>query len=497
MKGKITLFFILALIVLFVSGCVQPPTKEQVEKKFYEFRVEYEKKKSQGYDVTEAEILARKAKQAFDRGDYEAADRFLNEAFEALKKAEPKETLTPTPEATTPSTPPTTPATPEEAKEKLSAVKVAVVYESITDYRSIEAMTDGAYKRTIDDVINILKETRADFVFRAFWRWQPVPESPAEATQNQILRGYTYEDLRQAIASIKEEMPDVIICGAIPAQKIECVERDPITGETLDEDETWAMALDPEKWGLGISKDEFQKEFGESQGWNYKYTHYPDITNPNFQKLILSWAKKQIDCGVDAIWIDLLFTQAERLRGLTKDPNHPAVKESYDAACKIIDEIHEYGLSKGKYVYVGTWAFPTVDFPYPPPNLDFVTMTPSSGEILNKKLDENEWSKNIEKVREKLGDIPIIAFIDWADDRAPMARFSQELSKEEQKEMIEYLDQFFQSKGIIFAYPVHGGWMGDNAKILSYGKSRVYDSLAPEFETYETIKELARSNSPD
>lgn len=35
--------------------------------------------------------------------------------------------------------------------------------------------------------------------------------------------------------------------------------------------------------------------------------------------------------------------------------------------------------------------------------------------------------------------------------------------------------------------------MGSNAGILSYGKFKVYDSLAPEFETYETIKELAQS----
>ena len=34
--------------------------------------------------------------------------------------------------------------------------------------------------------------------------------------------------------------------------------------------------------------------------------------------------------------------------------------------------------------------------------------------------------------------------------------------------------------------------MGHDAEILSFGVSRVYDSLAPEFGTYETIVELAR-----
>ena len=37
--------------------------------------------------------------------------------------------------------------------------------------------------------------------------------------------------------------------------------------------------------------------------------------------------------------------------------------------------------------------------------------------------------------------------------------------------------------------------MGPDAKILSYGKSRCYDSLAPEFQTYETMVELAKNKS--
>ena len=72
-----------------------------------------------------------------------------------------------------------------------------------------------------------------------------------------------------------------------------------------------------------------------------------------------------------------------------------------------------------------------------------------------------------------------------------MAKFSQSLSKEEQKEMLKTLNAFCAAKGLILAYPVHGGGMGDHAKTLSFGKSKRYDSLAPEFDTYETIKALA------
>jgi len=71
------------------------------------------------------------------------------------------------------------------------------------------------------------------------------------------------------------------------------------------------------------------------------------------------------------------------------------------------------------------------------------------------------------------------------------------LSKEEQREFLKIADEFFSRKGIIFVYPVHGGFMGQDAKILSFGKLKTYDSLAPEFETYETIKELAQSKKTE
>lgn len=82
----------------------------------------------------------------------------------------------------------------------------------------------------------------------------------------------------------------------------------------------------------------------------------------------------------------MLFKQARIIKRWTGNPYHPAVKESYEAASQIVDEIHRYGESKGKYIYVGTWLT-VVDFPYSPPAIDFVTATPSSEEVLNKKLD--------------------------------------------------------------------------------------------------------------
>ncbi|MDD5688466.1 MAG: hypothetical protein PHE88_11625 [Elusimicrobia bacterium] len=174
--------------------------------------------------------------------------------------------------------------------------------------------------------------------------------------------------------------------------------------------------------------------------------------------------------------------------------NHPAVKESYDAAGKIVDAIHEYGKSKGKRVYVGTWAEPVINYEWQAPNLDFVTITPTPEEIYNNKFDEERWNKINLKVENKFGKIPRFVFIDfgWANN-SPMDVFSQRLNKKQQKEWLEKADAFLQSKGMIFMYPVRGGDFTPGAKILSFGKNAKYDSLAPEFQTYETIKELANN----
>jgi len=42
-----------------------------------------------------------------------------------------------------------------------------------------------------------------------------------------------------------------------------------------------------------------------------------------------------------------------------------------------------------------------------------------------------------------------------------------------------------------------GGLGGKGVKKLSYGKYDWYDSLATEFETHETIKELAQNKSKE
>lgn len=378
-------------------------------------------------------------------------------------------------------------------KELISQVNVATLYERVTDGKIIN--------RDFDDLALILDETKTDLIFRGFWKWAPCANTCSDLPPELIEfykqhgidcdeQGYTYSHLKDSISKIKKEDPDIIFCGAIPAQKISLIDINPITGKVYYKSEVEDMALDPTKWDItSVSKEQLQKYFQDTITGRTGY--FPDITNPEFQTLMLAWSKKQIDCGADAIWIDMLFSQARTLEKITGDSNHLAVKESYEAASRMVDEIHKYGHSRhGKCIYVGTWGNVVV-LPYPAPDLDFITASPSSQEILSKTLDDAKWTEIKEKVQEKLGNTPLFAFIDWCDDGAPMSVFSQKLSKDEQREFLVYADDFFRGKGINFIYPVHGGFMGGSAEKLSFGEHTFYDALAPEFETYDTIVELA------
>ncbi len=297
--------------------------------------------------------------------------------------------------------------------------------------------------------------------------------------------------------------------GAIAAQRINRIEYAPMSGKVINADDVWNMSLDPAKWnvamnGKSVTREEFQAWFAGFHQWtkeggsydkNKVEAYYPDITNPDFQELFLSFAKKQIDYGVDAIWIDGLHGQSALFYFITKDANHIAVKAADVAAAKIVDEIHKYGLSKGKYVYVGSWIglFPVDGLPDPAPKLDFLTISPTEKEIETKKLDKNRWDKEIANAKKTYGNAPIFAFIDWSFDTSPLVSFSQKFTTNEQKELLKSFDGSFGKMGVNFVYPIHGGYMGNGeiTKKLSFGNSRIYDSLAPEFGVYETIKELA------
>lgn len=332
------------------------------------------------------------------------------------------------------------PVIPETVKEKaereISQVKVVSQYTRVNDGEVIG--------RNVSDVIRILKETKTEFIFLGFWWTGPLPESPETAPSRLAVKGYTYTQVKDAIAQIKKEMPDVIFCSGFPV-------------------------------------------YGK-----------PDLTNPDDYNYVLREVKREIDMGSDAIWLDMLFHQTNHLIEETGDPHDPQVREAYKAASRLVDDIHQYGYSKyGKYIYVGTWGA-YYQLPYPAeemPNMDFVTVKPTIEEINTGKFNP-DWNKRASEMRGKLGDIPIFVLLDYSSStRTPLGVFSQIKTTEQQRELLKKLDRFFQGLGMNWVYLIHGGDMGEEAEILSYGKYRIYDSLAPEFETYETIKELAQNKT--
>ena len=414
---------------------------------------------------------------------------------------------------------PTSDVIKEEAKGNLSQVKVVSQYRRVTD--------GVAFNRTVDDVIGIFNETKTDFIFQGWMTQWPCPDKCSDLpTEEERLKcemaGYSYECLRNATFKIKEKLPDVIFCGGTLAEFLYVND---VSGENEEErvNKAWGMALDPEKWGVDFSKRDMQcywaKRWGiieksedcpdeEELKWIMSSRHYfPDLTNPDFQDIFLNRIYKQIDAGVDAIWIDMLYAQSSLLKALTGDENHVAVQDSYNAASQIVDDIHEYGLNRGKYIYVISWVILEKDgsivILHPNPNIDIAMTSVSSDEILNKnngkmgKFDEEIWNEVIEIINENLG-MPIFARIDYGGiGRSPLRVFSQELTPEQQRDFLKIADIFFSSRGINFIYPIHGGDMGPAKEVnrLSYGKFNWYDSLAPEFQTYETIKELAENKS--
>lgn len=386
----------------------------------------------------------------------------------------------------------------------LSQVKVASVYERVTE--------DIRFNRNLNTVINIFKETNTDLIFRGFFRWQPVPETSTSImpgySQDYVTQyakaGYTYEQLKNAIDQIKASNPNTLFVGAIAAQRLNKIEFNDVTHESFTQPQTWAMALEPSEINPNYTKEEFQclmakrsnligDQISCPSGYNPESVpaYYPDITNEQYQKLLVSWAEKQIDLGADAIWIDMLFSQTNLILGETGNPNHPAAKTSYDASSKIVDEIHAYGSTKyNKHIYVGTWSY-FVDFPYPPPDVDFVTIAIPAQEI-KSGLNDGDWNAKKENITRKKGNIPILVFIDWSGSAtAPMGVFSQTLTPAQQSEFLVKADDFFTKKGLIFVYPVHGGTFPPSSARLSFGEYNIYDSIAPEFNTYGTIKDLA------
>ncbi len=395
------------------------------------------------------------------------------------------------------------------AENPMAKVKVGILYENVTD--------GPALKRSYEDTQAIVRDTHADFVFRGFWKLAPVAESPdrVPSSVSNLAReegrdagksGKDYQSLKTWIERLKWQNPRLIFCGALSAAHLPRVEIDALTGKVFMGDETWGLALDPQKWAIVFNgkippKEKFQAGLSKNDADDYDRrnatAYFPDLTNPDFQFLFESWAKKQIDMGADALWIDGLFFQTKLFLDKTKDIRHPAVVETYKAVAKIVGDLRKYARDKGKSVIIGAPGQDDAEMAKlsPPLDLDFVTVSPSRADVEARQLDVQKWLYKLATINKVHNNVSIFAYIDWESSESSLAVFSQKLGADDRKNMLRSFDKTFAQMGVNFIYPVRGGFMGERPKKRSFGNSSTFDSLAPQFDTFETIKILAEEKA--
>lgn len=91
MRYKQLIVFLLVgslIIGMFLAGVwIKNSPQKRLEQKYLEFKELYMEKLYQSYNLSDAEDIALKAKEAYEKGDYESANEFLDQAFTALKSA--------------------------------------------------------------------------------------------------------------------------------------------------------------------------------------------------------------------------------------------------------------------------------------------------------------------------------------------------------------------------------------------------------------------------
>lgn len=364
-------------------------------------------------------------------------------------------------------------------------------------YQNLHSPPEG-----LEGAIKIINELRPDLIWysKQIIGVPPVPNSSvayyivkkaglddakAKLFANWVARrGYTLEDIKEEVLST-----EAIYCPCILIQNFRVdFNYDPLTFKPIPKDVLKSVALDYSKWGLPYGLRETQEFFRERLGI-LGGAVFPDITNEFYQEYIVRKVLALKRVGVKCVWLDALFAQANIAYAITHDYNYPAVRDAYLAAYELVKKIKELGM------IVGTWSN-CVRYPYKEkPPVDFVTRTLSRGEVANVKVDYRLWEEVVNLIRSKTNATILMVFDFGPSDNTPLAIFSQRLTPKQEAELLKQMREVSKKLGIVPVYPVHGGYLGKNAKKLAYGKYNFYDALAPQFNTYDVIKELMRHDN--
>jgi len=309
---------------------------------------------------------------------------------------------------------------------------------------------------------------------------------------------YTLEDVKKQVEAVEGRIYCPCILGYPNFNRI--LNFDPITFEQFSKDEIESMLLNFGKWdiknpktGKPFTTEETQEYFREKD--MPERGAIPDFSNPKVIEYYVRKVKALKMVGVQAVWYDMFFQLPMNLAkqfGL----DHPMIKNLYDGCCDIIEGAKSLGLT------VGTWSL-CLNFPYRRvPDVDFVNASPTVSEVRSISVNYPRWNKIVETIKEKSPNAWLLIMFDFANkDDLPLPVFSQELTPRQQCEFLMKLHDLsvkINEQGIrsCVAYPIHGPGLGANPKKLAWDKYNVYDALAPEFNTFDTIYSLLAKPTP-
>ena len=389
--------------------------------------------------------------------------------------------------------------------EKMT-IENPVHYQRLNDAVNLE----GDAQRSVEEVAQILKELNADFVMQGVFRYSPCADTcsrwDTKREQEKCKKWqYAYDLMAEAVDIVKSEV-GVKVGGGTPIEFFWAEQWDSEIefNKWLTRDEVWKYALDPSSFGLSISKKDFQK-------WFWKRFSGEDVADPkkemdfylfdptlsDVQNLLADILEAQINCGIDAFWWDMLLLPVTALLEYGISVEHTAIQEVFKG-CKSIASF-----TKKKVTHIG-WSYYKLEedygvfTKYGKLPLDACVDLISSREVTFMSMSNARWNKIQQHVREIYGDITHFARLDYGSGRTGLYVFAEELTVEEANEFLTIAENFFQQRGVLFILPVHGGNPCDSSQIsqglcpkLAYGQYNWYDSLAPEFDTYDTIKSIA------
>ncbi|RLE92916.1 MAG: hypothetical protein DRN04_08780 [Thermoprotei archaeon] len=156
-----------------------------------------------------------------------------------------------------------------------------------------------------------------------------------------------------------------------------------------------------------------------------------DITNKFYQEFLLKKIAALKKAGVKYVCLDALFTQANIAYRITRDYNHPAVKEAYMAAVSLVKKIKAMG------IMVGTWSDRAVYSYKEVLPVNFVTKTVEVNEVLSLQINISKWREVVKLVKGKVNATILMIFDFSPLDNTPLAVFSQKLSPEQQKNSLK------------------------------------------------------------